>query len=171
MAILDILTAPDARLYRKARSLEKVDARVRKLMDDLLETLNAHDAIGLASVQVGIPQRVIVIALGEQHSDSVKPLLMANPEITHASQPLQTRPEACLSVPNFTGRVTRPLEIQVSYLDKNNEKKNLTADGLLAACIQHEIDHLNGILYIQHLSSLRRNLIFSKLAKAKRTQR
>ncbi|OGW12308.1 MAG: hypothetical protein A2W77_02215 [Nitrospinae bacterium RIFCSPLOWO2_12_39_16] len=116
-------------------------------------------------------QRVIVIDLGERHTCSIKPLFMANPEITYASQALQMTTEACLSVPNFTGNITRPLEVQVSYLDENNVQKTLTAEGLLADCIQHEIDHLNGVLYIQHLSSLRRNLILSKLTKTKRNRR
>jgi len=171
MALLDILTAPNPHLHRKARPVEKVDTGTQKLMDDLLETLYAHGAIGLASVQVGMLQRVIVIDLGERHTCSIKPLFMANPEITYASQALQMTTEACLSVPNFTGNITRPLEVQVSYLDENNVQKTLTAEGLLADCIQHEIDHLNGVLYIQHLSSLRRNLILSKLTKTKRNRR
>ena|SRR3990167_11033726 len=171
MAILEILTAPDPRLHRKAAPVEKVDAPLRKLMDDLLETLYENKGIGLASVQAGVSKRVIAVDLGKHPTASPKPLLMANPEITWMSPTLQTTTEACLSVPNFSGNVERPFEIQVSYLDENNKTQNIKAEGLLADCLQHEIDHLNGILYIQHLSSLKRNLILDKLTKAKRNQR
>ncbi len=171
MAILEILTAPDPRLTTKALPVETVDGSVRKLMDDLLETLYENRGVGLAAVQVGIHKRVITIDLGDKHGTAPKPLFMANPELIQLSSTTQTTTEACLSVPNFSGDVIRPLEVSVSYLDENNQQRTLEASGLLADCIQHEIDHLNGILYINHLSSLKRNLILSKLTKLKRKQR
>lgn len=171
MAILEILTAPDPRLTMKSLPVEKVDASVRKLMDNLLVTLYDNNGVGIAAVQIGIHQRVIAIDLGDKHSISPKPLFMANPELTWLSPTTQTTAEACLSVPNFSGNVIRPLEISVTYLDENNQKMTLDVSGLMADCIQHEIDHLNGILYIEHLSSLKRNLILNKLSKIKRRQR
>ena len=171
MAILETLTAPDPRLTMKSLPVEKVDTAVRKLMDSLLETLYDNNGVGIAAVQTGIHQRVIAIDLGDKHNISPKPLFMANPELTWLSPAMQTTAEACLSVPNFSGNVIRPLEIGVTYLDENNQKTTLEVSGFMADCIQHEIDHLNGILYIEHLSSLKRNLILSKLTKIKRKQR
>lgn len=171
MAILEILTAPDSRLTMKSLPVEKVDASVRKLMNNLLETLYDNNGVGIAAVQTGIHQRVIAIDIGGRHNISPKPLFMANPELTWLSPATQVTAEACLSIPNFSGNVTRPLEIGVSYLDENNQKRTLEVSGLMADCIQHEIDHLDGILYIEHLSSLKRNLILSKLSRIKRKQR
>lgn len=171
MAILEILTAPDSRLTMKSLPVEKVDTSVRKLMNNLLETLYDNKGIGIAAVQTGIHQRVIAIDIRDTHNISPKPLFMANPELTWLSPVTQVTAEACLSIPNFSGNVTRPLEIGVTYLDENNQKRTLEVSGLMADCIQHEIDHLDGILYIEHLSSLKRNLILSKLSRIKRKQR
>lgn len=171
MMILEILTAPDPRLQEKAFPVEKVDRVVRKLMDDLLETMYHKNGVGLAAVQVGIQKRVIVIDLGERNGVSFKPLLMANPELQWVSPGTQLTKEGCLSVPNHYADVIRSLEVRVSYLDENNKKQLLSAKDLLADCIQHEIDHLDGVLFIDHLSSLKRNLILSKLSKEKRIQR
>ena len=171
MALLEILTAPDPRLNQKALSVEKVDRTVRKLMDDLLETMYHKNGIGLASVQAGIHKRVMVVDLGERHGISFKPRLMANPELQWVSPEFQTTEEGCLSVPHFYSTVVRPLEAHVSYVDENNKKQHLKAHGLLADCLQHEIDHLNGILFIDHLSSLKRTMILRKLIKDKKTQR
>ncbi|MBP9692455.1 MAG: peptide deformylase [Alphaproteobacteria bacterium] len=171
MAILEILTAPDPRLYEKAHPVEKVDRTVRKLMDDLLETMYSNDGIGLASVQAGIHKRVIVVDLGERNGIPFKPLLMADPELQWVSSQTQTTQEGCLSVPRFYEKVVRPLEAHISYLDENNKKQHLKTQGLLADCLQHEMDHLNGILFIDYLSSLKRTMILRKLIKAKKTQR
>lgn len=168
MAALEILTAPDPRLHLKALPVEKVDRSIRKLMDDLLDTLYHKNGLGLAAIQAGIQKRVIAIDLGEREGITYKPFFMANPEIQWISSMTQKTTEGCLSLPNHFANVIRPFEIKVSYLDENNQKQALSAKGLLADCIQHEIDHLNGTLFIDHLSSLKRNLILSKLRKEKK---
>lgn len=165
MKSLEILVAPDPRLQERAFPVEKVDRNIRKLMDQLLETMYFKNGLGLASVQVGIPKRVIVIDLGEREGAPSKPLLMANPELLSVSSVTQVTEEGCLSVPGHYADVVRPLEIDLTYLDENNKMQQLTASGLLADCIQHEIDHLNGILFIEHLSFLKRKLILNKLIK------
>lgn len=171
MAVLNILTAPDPRLLAMALPVEKVDQGIRKLMDDLLDTLYHRNGVGFAAPQVNIQKRVVVIDIGERDHVSFKPLLMANPELKWVSPATQITKEGCLSVPGFYENVVRPLEIQVSYIDENNTPQLLSAKGLLADCIQHEIDHLNGVLFIEHLSSLKRHLILSKLRKEKRKYR
>lgn len=168
MAVLPILIAPDPRLQEKALPIETVDRDVRKLMDDLLETLYSKNGLGFAAIQAGIQKRVIVVDLGEREGVQFKPLLMANPKVLWVSTHTQVTEEGCLSVPNQYAKVTRPLDIQVSYLDENNQNQKLEATGLLADCIQHEIDHLNGVLFIDHISSLKRNLILNKLLKEKK---
>jgi peptide deformylase len=165
---LELLTAPDPRLQEKARPVEKVDGAIRKLMDQLLETMYHKKGIGLASTQVGIDKRVIVVDLGERGDAPAKPFLMANPELLWISPTQQTTEEGCLSVPGYYGEVVRPLEVRVSYLDENNQHQQLEASGLLADCLQHEIDHLNGILFVDHLSFLKRRLILNKLIKEKK---
>lgn len=165
---LEILIAPDPRLKETALPVEKVDDPIRKLMDKLLELMYAERGIGLAASQLGVRKRVIVIDLGERNGIPFQPLLMANPELLWASPTLQTTQEGCLSVPGHFADVKRPLNVRVSYIDENNQKQILEADGLLADCIQHEIDHLNGVLFIEHLSFLKRNLILNKLIKEKK---
>ncbi len=167
MAILNILTAPDPNLKKAAAPVEKVDSSIRKIRDDLFDTLYAKNGLGLAGVQVNIHKRLIAIDLSDYGFSSIGPLFLANPEILRASSKMQTTDEACLSVPGFSGKINRPLEIEVSYLDENNRKQILKANGLLADCIQHEIDHLNGILFIDHLSTLKRKIILEKLRKWK----
>ncbi len=168
MKFFEILKAPDPRLLTQALPVEKVDKEIRTLMDGLLNTLSSKNGVGLAAIQVGIQKRVIVVDLGKQNGIIFKPLLMANPELQWVSESTQVTEEGCLSIPYYYAKVTRPLEIGVTYLDENNKKQCLTARGLLADCIQHEIDHLNGILFIDHLSSLKRNLILRKLKKEKK---
>lgn len=171
MAVLKILTVPDPQLRAKAFPVEQVDSENRKLMNDLLETLHHVKGVGLAAIQVGIPKKVIVVDIGEREGIPARPFLMANPELLWTSSEMQITMEGCYSIPQHYANVTRPLEIQVSYLDENNQKQLLSAQGLLADCIQHEIDHLNGILFIDHLSSLKRKLILSKFLKKKKIQR
>lgn len=170
MQRLEILTAPDPRLMDIALPVEKVDSSIRKFMDQLLETMYAHNGIGLASIQVGVPKRVIVVDLAERGEESHKPLLMANPELIWTSATTQVTEEGCLSVPGHYGKVERPLQIRLSYLDENNIPQILEAEGLLADCIQHEIDHLNGILFIDHFSILKRKMILNKVIKDKKYQ-
>lgn len=170
MALLEILTAPDPRLNAKAFPVQKVDSSIRKLMDDLLETLYENHAVGFASMQAGIQKRVLAIDLGERNNFFRKPLLMANPELHWVSLETQITKEGCLSVPNVWVDIIRPLEAHVTYLDENNQRQHLKAKGLLADCIQHEIDHLNGILFIEHLTSLKRAMIMRKLLKNKKNK-
>lgn len=167
MAILDILTFPDPRLQEKAFPVEKVDREIRTLMDNLLDTLYHVNGVGFAAMQAGIKKRVIVVDIGERDGIPSKPLLMANPKLDWVSPTTQITKEGCFSVPGFYENVVRPLEIKVSYLDENNKAQVLTPSGLLADCIQHETDHLDGILFIEHLSTLKRSLIVQKLLKRK----
>ncbi|MGM0562201.1 MAG: peptide deformylase [Pseudomonadota bacterium] len=168
MALLPIVTAPDPVLKTKAKPVERVDDAIRKLMDDMLETMYAAPGIGLAAPQVGVSKRVIVVDVTSEDEER-KPLLMANPELIQVSDHDASYEEGCLSVPEYFGEVARPAEIRVRYIDRENEIRELEADGLLATCIQHEIDHLDGILFLDHLSSLKRNMVLRKLLKAKKT--
>jgi peptide deformylase len=167
MALLPILTAPDPRLKVKARPVAKVDAATRRLMDDMLETMYAAPGIGLAAPQLGEARRIIVVDCARE-GEAPQPYRMANPEIEWASEELATYNEGCLSLPEHYADVTRPAEIKVRYIDHENEIRVLHAKGLLATCIQHEMDHLEGVLFVDHISSLKRNIILRKLAKAKR---
>jgi peptide deformylase len=167
MAILPIITAPDPRLKQIAQPVAKVDAEVRKLMADMLETMYAAPGIGLAAPQVGALKRVIVLDLAREDEDP-QPLKMANPEIIWVSDDDAVYNEGCLSLPEHYADVARPAACKVRYLDEQNEIRMLEADGLLATCVQHEIDHLEGILFVDHLTALKRNMILRKLLKAKK---
>jgi len=168
MAKLPILTAPDPRLKRRAKAVEKVDDRIRKLMDDMLETMYAAPGIGLAAPQVGVLERVIVVDVAREDEEP-QPLRMANPEILWQSEELSAYDEGCLSLPDQFAEVIRPKKVRVRYLDQDNEIRELEAEGLLATCIQHEIDHLNGTLFVDHLSALKRNMILKKLVKQRKS--
>ena len=167
MAVLPILTAPDPILKTKAKRVEVVDNRIRALMADMLDTMYHAPGIGLAAPQVGVLDRVIVMDIGKTE-ETRAPLRMVNPEITWASDQDNTYEEGCLSVPSHYSNVVRPAEIKVRYLDEAGSAKELHADGLLATVIQHEMDHLDGVLFIDHISSLKRNMILRKLLKAKK---
>jgi len=167
MALLPIITAPDPRLKLKARPVAKVDDRVRRLMADMLETMYAAPGIGLAAPQVGQTLRVIVVDCARD-GEKRQPLKIANPEIVWASDELMTVNEGCLSLPEHYADVARPRAIKLRYLDEQNEIRELEAEGLLATCIQHEMDHLEGVLFVDHISSLKRNIILRKLSKSKR---
>jgi peptide deformylase len=167
MAILPILTAPDPRLKKKSLPVETVDAGVRQLMDDMLETMYAAHGIGLAAPQVGVLKRVIVLDI-DREDVKTGPLFMANPEIVEASDDDVIYEEGCLSVPEPYSDVARPAEVRVRYLDHEGNSQEMTCEGLLATCVQHEIDHLDGILFIDHISSLKRNMILRKLLKARK---
>ena len=169
MAVLPIIVAPDPRLKQVAKPVEKVDAEVRRLMDDMLETMYKAPGIGLAAPQVGVLKRVIVVDIAREDEDP-QPLRMANPELIEASDEDAVYNEGCLSLPEHYADVTRPAAIKVRYLDHENEIRELEADGLLATCIQHEMDHLEGILFVDHLTALKRNMILRKLLKAKKSQ-
>jgi peptide deformylase len=168
MAKLDIIIAPDPRLKLKCKPVAKVDAKVARLMDDMLATMYAAPGIGLAAPQVGVTQRIIVLDVARE-DEKPAPLKMANPELVWVSDEDVTYNEGCLSLPEHYADVARPKAIRVRYLDHQNEIRELAAEGLLATCIQHEMDHLDGILFVDHITALKRNIILRKLLKAKKT--
>lgn len=164
-----IITAPDPRLKVKSEPVERVDDEVRKLIDDLLDTMYGEaSGVGLAAVQIGAPKRVLVIDIGRA-DETPNPLKIANPEIIWASEEETSAEEGCLSMPEYFAEVTRSAAVRIRYLDCGNELRELEADGFLATCLQHEIDHLDGILFVDRLSALKRNIILRKLVKQKKT--
>ena len=167
MAIRTILTAPDPRLKKKSKPVASVDAEVRQLMDDMLETMYDAPGIGLAAPQLGELRRVIVLDI-DREDLKTGPILMANPEIIEASDEDATYEEGCLSVPEHYSDVVRPAKVTVRYLDRDGATREMTCEGLLSTCVQHEIDHLDGILFIDHISALKRNMILRKLLKARK---
>ena len=168
MAKLDIIIAPDPRLKLKCKPVPKVDAKVARLMDDMLQTMYAAPGIGLAAPQVGQALRIIVLDVARE-DEKPAPIKMANPELIWVSDEDVTYNEGCLSLPEHYADVVRPKAIRVRYLDHENEIRELEAEGLLATCIQHEMDHLDGILFVDHITALKRNIILRKLLKAKKT--
>ncbi len=168
MTIRKILTEPDPFLRQKSTKVEIVDDKIRSLMDDMLETMYAAPGIGLAAIQIGVPKRVIVIDLARDEEKKT-PLYFINPEIITNSKNDATYEEGCLSVPGQFAEISRPDKCKVKFLDYNGEEKILETDGLLATCIQHEIDHLEGILFIDYLSKLKKSMIIKKLSKNKKS--
>ena len=169
MARLSILIAPHPALKSKAKPVAAVDDGIRQLVDDMLETMYAAPGIGLAANQVGVLQRVLVLDVA-RNDEKAAPQALINPEIVWQSDALSTYSEGCLSLPEQYAEVTRPSEAKVRYLDRDGRRQELHATGLLATCVQHEIDHLNGVLFVDHLSALKRNIILRKLAKAQKAQ-
>jgi len=169
MALRDILIAPDPRLKIKAEPVGRVDASVRALMDDMLETMYAANGIGLAAPQIGEAKRVIVMDIArEKEGAPPRPMRIADPEILWASEETVAGEEGCLSVPEHYADVERPAKVRVRFRDENDAVQELDCEGLLAVCIQHEMDHLTGTLFVDHLSSLKRSMILRKLQKTKR---
>ena len=166
MTIRKILTEPDKFLRQVSESVLKVTDEERRLMDDMLETMYDANGIGLAAIQVGVPKRILVIDLGKKENKN-KPLFFVNPKIIKKNDKLGTNEEGCLSVPDQFAEIDRPNKCTVEYLDYNGKKQVLDADGLLATCLQHEMDHLEGILFIDYLSKLKRDYIIKKLSKSK----
>ncbi|VAX06259.1 Peptide deformylase [hydrothermal vent metagenome] len=164
MAILQILRYPDSRLRIKAKSVKQVDGAIQQLVDDMLETMYKAPGIGLAATQINIAKCVLVLDLSEEHDE---PLCLINPEIIAREGEEETE-EGCLSVPDVYESITRSSKIQVTALDRDGNPLEFAAEGMLAVCIQHEIDHLNGKLFVDHLSSLKRQRIRKKLAKETR---
>jgi peptide deformylase len=169
MALLPIITAPDPRLKIKALPVAAVDGKVRRLMDDMLATMRQAIGVGLAAPQVGVAKRVIVLDVARE-GEQPQPMMLANPEILWRSPELTTGSEGCLSLPEHYAEVTRPEKIRLRYLDYQNEIREIEASGLLATCVQHEIDHLDGILFVDHISMVKRGMILRKLAKSKRNR-
>ena len=164
MALREILTEPNRILRQKSLPVEKVDEDLRKLIDDMLETMYAAPGIGLAAIQVGVPKRVIVLDIAQKEGKK-NPMCFVNPEIIDKSKNNSTYEEGCLSVPGQFAEIDRPDQCYVKYLDYNGEPKEIKATGMLATCIQHEMDHLEGILFIDYLSKLKKSMIIKKLLK------
>ena len=162
-----IIIEPDIILRKKSVTLDKVDDDLRELMDDMLETMYAAPGIGLAGVQVGILKRLIVIDVSKDE-EKKSPLYLINPEIISKSSNTSVYEEGCLSLPGYFAEIERPAECHIEYVDYHGKKKEMKASGLLATCIQHEVDHLNGILFIDYLSKLKRDMIIKKLEKNKK---
>ena len=165
MALLPILCYPDPRLHTVAKPVQAVDARIRQLVADMLETMYDAHGIGLAATQVDAHERVIVIDVSEERD---KPLVLINPEIVWASPEKQINEEGCLSVPGIYDGVERSSSVRVSALDENGESRTVEAEGLLSVCIQHEMDHLMGKVFVEYLSPLKRNRIKTKMLKSRR---
>ena len=165
--IKKIIIEPDPILRKKCESLEIVDAETKKLMDDMLETMYAAPGIGLAAVQVGILKRLVVIDISKDE-EKKRPLFLVNPLIVQQSKKTSVYEEGCLSLPGQFAEIERPAECTIKYIDYEGKQKELKADGLLATCIQHEVDHLNGILFIDYLSKLKKDMIIKKLVKQKK---
>ena len=166
MTIRTILTEPNSLLRQISKPVESVGEEEKKLMDDMLETMYAANGIGLAAIQIGIPKRIIVMDLSNKE-DKKNPRYFVNPVIKKKDNLKSIYEEGCLSVPNQFAEIERPKNCEVEYLDYNGEKKVLKAEGLLATCIQHEMDHLEGILFIDYLSKLKKSMIIKKLSKNK----
>lgn len=174
MAILSILETPDPRLRTISTPVETIDDQLQQLIDDMLETMYAAPGIGLAAIQVGVPRRLLVIDLQEPESDAEdapvvrNPMIFINPKIMEGSAEQSVYNEGCLSVPDQYAEVERPARIKASWMDRKGRIHEEALDGLIATCLQHEMDHLEGILFIDHLSRLKRDMVLKKLAKARK---
>lgn len=167
MAKLEIITLPDKKLRLVSAPLERVDDDTRRFMDDMLATMYDAPGIGLAAIQVGVPRRIVVldVAKREQEDAEPKPMFFANPEILTASDTRAVTEEGCLSIPEFYAEVERPASVRVRFLDRDGKPQEIEADGILATCLQHEIDHLDGKLFIDHISKLKRDMVIKRFAK------
>ena len=169
MAVKKILTEPNQILRQISKPVENVGKEEQQIMNDMLETMYAANGIGLAAIQIGIPKRIIVMDISKDENKK-EPRYFVNPVIKNKDDLKSTYEEGCLSVPNQFAEIDRPKNCDVEYLDYNGEKKQLKAEGLLATCIQHEMDHLEGILFIDYLSKLKKSMIIKKLSKMKSTR-
>lgn len=169
MAIKKIITEPNKLLRKISLPVENVGKKEQQLMDDMLDTMYAANGIGLAAIQIGVPKNVVVIDLNKDNKKI--PMFFVNPKITSKSKSLTKYEEGCLSIPNLFAEIERPSECEIQYLDYFGKEKTLTANGLLATCIQHEVDHLKGILFIDYLSKLKKDIILKKLSKQKIDQK
>ncbi len=167
MSIRNIIIEPDPILRKKSTTLETVDDSIRKILDDMLQTMYNAPGIGLAAVQIGILKRLIVIDVSKKEEEK-KPLFLINPEITYQSEETSIYEEGCLSLPDHFAEIERPAKCKINYIDYHGKKAELEAEGLLSTCVQHEIDHLNGILFIDYLSKLKKDMIIKKLKKQKK---
>jgi peptide deformylase len=169
MARLPIVIAPHSVLKAKAKPLPTIDDSTRRLLDDMLETMYDAPGIGLSGNQVGVLHRLVVLDVARADAKP-NPMKLINPEIVWQSDEISTYSEGCLSLPDQYADVTRPARINFRFLDEHGRRQEMPAEGLLATCVQHEIDHLDGVLFVDHLSALKRNMILRKLAKAQKTK-
>jgi peptide deformylase len=165
MALREIIKLPDKRLRLKSEPVKRIDAGIRKLVDDLFETMYDAPGIGLAAIQIGVAKRVVTMDLSKKEDDH-KPLVFINPEVTWKSADTSKYEEGCLSIPDYYEEVERPAQVKVKYLDLDGNEQEIEAAGLFATCLQHEIDHTNGVLFIDHISKLKRDRIIKKFTKA-----
>jgi peptide deformylase len=165
MAVHEIIKLPDKRLRLKSEPIKRIDAGVRKLVDDMFETMYDAPGIGLAAIQIGVAKRVVILDLSKKEEEH-RPQVFINPEITWKSEAKSTYEEGCLSIPEYYEEVERPAEVKVKYLDLDGKAHEDEVKGLFATCLQHEIDHINGVLFIDHISKLKRDRITKKFAKA-----
>jgi peptide deformylase len=165
MALREILILPDKRLRQVSAPVKKIDDGVRTLVEEMFETMYDAPGIGLAAIQVGAPKRVVIMDLAKKDEPKA-PQVFINPEILWASEDKATYEEGCLSIPEYYGDVERPAQVKVKYLDLEGQPREIEANGLLATCLQHEIDHLNGVLFIDHMSKLKRDRVLKKFTKA-----
>ncbi|HVY21280.1 MAG TPA: peptide deformylase [Bauldia sp.] len=170
MSKLGIITLPDRKLRLKSAPVERVDDEVRAFMDSMLETMYAAPGIGLAAIQVNVPRRIVTIDVAQREDETAKPdpLFLINPEVLWSSDERAIAEEGCLSIPEYFAEVERPAKVKVAYLDREGKQRELDADGVLAVCLQHEIDHLDGKLFIDRLSKLKRDMVIKKFAKGTR---
>ncbi len=165
MAVREIIKIPDKRLRLVSEPIKRVDAGIRKLVEDMFDTMYKAPGIGLAAIQIGVAKRVVTMDLSKKEEDH-KPQVFINPEITWSSAEKVTREEGCLSIPEYYEEVERPAKVKVKYLDLEGESHEIEADRLYATCLQHEIDHINGVLFIDYISKLKRDRVIKKFTKA-----
>jgi peptide deformylase len=165
MAKREILILPDKRLRLRSEPVGKIDASIRALIDDMFETMYDAPGIGLAAIQIGVPKRVVTMDLAKKDEPKA-PQVFINPEVTWSSEEKAVYEEGCLSIPEYYEAVERPHAIKVKFLDRNGKPQQIEASGLLATCLQHEIDHINGVLFIDHISKLKRDMVLKKFKKA-----
>src|SRR5262245_5787469 len=167
MSIKPLINLPDPILRQVSRPVERIDDSLRKLAGDMLDTMYDAPGIGLAAIQVGEPLRMLVIDLAKE-GEQPAPYVFVNPEIVESSEDRSVYEEGCLSIPDYYAEVERPASVRVKYLDRNGKAQEIAADGLMATCLQHEIDHLNGVLFIDHISKLKRDMVVKKFKKLAR---
>ena len=169
MTIKPLIILPDPLLRQASKPIEQIDTEIQRLADDMLETMYDAPGIGLAAIQIGVPRRMLVIDVAREGEEK-KPLVFINPEIVASSDERSVYEEGCLSIPDYYAEVERPARVTVKHLDRDGKELITEAEGLLATCVQHEIDHLNGVLFIDHISRLKREMVIKKFTKAAKSK-
>ena len=167
---LEIITLPDRQLRSTSAPVERIDGETRRFLDEMLAAMYEADGIGLAAIQVGVPRRIVTLDVAKREDENAEraPMFLVNPELLWSSDELITRQEGCLSIPEYYAEVERPARVRVAYLDREGKRQEIEANGVLATCLQHEIDHLNGKLFIDYLSKLKRDMVIRKFSKQAR---